>query len=286
MIARRLGDRTVGAIAAGTVQVSVATADHAAGVRVLCAALDAGVTVIDTAAAYVPSSRPEDASHNERIVADALRTWGGDAGAVTVVTKGGHARVGDGFGPDDFVVRGTPGFIRQQCEQSLRALGREVIDVYLLHWPDPAVPIEESMHALVALVDDGLVRHVGLSNVSVDQLDAASSVGRVTAVQNRFGLGGRGADVVRRCEQLDVAFMAYSPLGGTFKAKDLTARHPAVATIAEARRVSPQQVALAWVVSRSPQMIAVVGASRPESIIDSAAAGALELSADELAALS
>jgi aryl-alcohol dehydrogenase-like predicted oxidoreductase len=139
------------------------------------------------------------------------------------------------------------------------------------------------MEGLVALQDAGLVRHVGLSNVSVEQLDAASKVGPVAAVQNSWSPGRTGSEpVLRRCEDLGVAFMAYSPLGGSFRAGGLAERHPAFAAVASARGVSPQRVALAWVLAQSPRMMAVVGASRPETILDSAGALDLELTADEL----
>lgn len=284
---RSIGKRVASPIAVGSVKVSVFGSDRDRGLQMMCAAFDAGVTVVDTAAAYVPSSRPEDAGHNERLVADAIDAWGGDPSTVTVVTKGGHKRVGDGTSREDFSVCGKADFIREQCEQSLEALRRDRIDLYLLHWPDPDTPIEESMEALVGLQAAGLVDMVGLSNVTVDQLEAASSVGTVSAVQNHFAPRRTFSEpVLRWCEANGAAFMAYSPLGGSFDAGALGEKHPQFKEVAEARSVSPQRVALAWVLAQSPAMIAVVGASRPETILDSVAAVELELTDDELAALS
>ena len=280
---RTIAGRSVSAIGVGTVKVSVIAADFDAGVRTLCAALDAGITVVDTAAAYVPSASEEDAGHNERIVAAALKEWGGDPDSITIVTKGGHKRIANDMSREAFSICGTAEFVREQAEGSVRALGR-VPDVYLLHWPDPNTPITESMEALVALVDAGLAHSVGLSNVSVEQLDAASGIGTVAAVQNSFAPGRTDSEpVLRRCEELGTAFMAYSPLHGTFAAKKLGEAVPPIAAVAEELGVSPQRVALAWSLAKSEAMIPVVGASRPESILDSAAAVGLELSRDQMA---
>lgn len=245
------------------------------------AALDAGVTLIDTADAYTASAQMGD---NERLVAQALASWGGDRSAVTVATKGGHVR--DASGSWD--VDGRPEHLRRAAEQSLRALGSEVIDLYQHHRPDPAVPYEDTIGALAGLLDDGLVAHVGISNADLDQIRLADRVlgGRLTSVQNQYSPAFRSSRAeLELCDELGVLFLPWSPLGGTGVADSLGTRHGAFDEVARARGVSAQQVALAWELAASPCVVPIPGASRPPSILDSIAAADLHLTLGEIAAL-
>jgi aryl-alcohol dehydrogenase-like predicted oxidoreductase len=267
----------VGAVALGGASWSLTDPiDAPTAGRVVDAAITGGVTLIDTAHAY--TTRDLDV-HNEELIAAVLRGRG-DRGSVVVATKGGHFRAGD-----EFPIDGRPATIRRHCEQSLQTLGVDCLDLYQLHWPDPKVPLAESMGAFADLQQEGKVRLVGLSNVRVHELEDARTVVEIASVQNCVPLGGHD-DVLDRCDALDIAYLAHAPLGGSASAAGITHNRPALASIAEAHGVSPQQVAIAWHLARSPRTIPVVGARRPETISDSARAVELKLSAGELRALS
>jgi aryl-alcohol dehydrogenase-like predicted oxidoreductase len=280
MPTRRLGGLQVGAIGLGEMPMSLADRpDEARSVRTIHAALDAGVTLIDTADAYCLDG--SEVGHGERLVARALAAWPGDRDRVLVATKGGHTREGREWGLD-----GRPEHLREACEASLRALGVEAIGLYQLHRPDPKVPFVESVGALAELKAAGKVRLVGLSNVSVDQIRQAREVVQVASVQNEFSPRFRRSEgELAWCAANRVAFLPWSPLGGIGRGRDLGGRHRAFAEVAQARGVSPQQVALAWELAKAPVVIPIPGASRPESITDSVAAASLRLSDDDLARL-
>src|SRR5688572_25096274 len=179
-------------------------------IRVIHAALDAGVTLIDTADVYCLDNR--DIGHNERLVARALASWPGDRDQVIVATKGGVTRPAGRWETD-----GRPQHLRAACERSLEALGVDRIDLYQLHAPDPKVPLAESVGALAVLQQEGKIRWVGLSNVSVPQIREAETVARVTSVQNRLNPFFREAlaeGVVSYCAERGMGFLAYSPTGG------------------------------------------------------------------------
>src|SRR5687768_5201370 len=177
-------------------------------------------------------------------------------------------------------------YLRQACEASLRALGVEAIGLYQLHRPDPKVPFAESVGALAELKEAGKVRLVGLSNVSVDQIRQARQLVQVASVQNEFSPRFRRSEgELAYCAAERIAFLPWSPLGGIGRGRDLGGRHRAFAEVAEAHGVSPQQVALAWQLAKAPVVIPIPGSSRPETIVDSAAATRLRLSDDELARL-
>jgi len=249
-------------------------------IRTIHAALDGGVTLVDTADAYCTSAA--DVGHNERLVARALRSYPGAAESVVIATKGGHVRPPDG----SWQLDGRPEHLRRACDASLLALGVEVIDLYQFHRPDPRVPFAESVGAIAALREDGKVRDVGISNVSIAQIDEACGIVEVASVQNEFSPDLRSSDAeLAHCERLGIAFLAYSPLGGAGAARTIGRRHPRFAEVAAARGVSPQQVVLAWVAAQSPAVIPIAGASRPETIRDSSAAAELDLSAAEREAL-
>ena len=280
MPTRRLGGLQVSAIGLGEMPLSLAgRPDEAQAVRTIHAALDAGVTLIDTADAYCRDD--SDFGHGEGLVAKALAAWSGDRDQVLVATKGGHTRPGGSWDLD-----GRPEYLRQACEASLERLGVEAIGLYQFHRPDPKVPFAESVGALAELRAAGKVRLVGLSNVSIDQIRQARELVEVASVQNEFSPRFRRSEgELAWCAANRIAFLPWSPLGGIGRGRDLGGRHRAFAEVADAHGVSPQQVALAWELAKAPVVIPIPGSSRPETILDSATAASLRLSADELAGL-
>ena len=278
---RRLADLTVSAIGLGAMPLSVqGRPDEPQAMRTVHAALDAGVTLIDTADAY--SVGHDDVGHNERLVAKALATWGGDASQVLVATKGGHTRPPDG----SWALDGSPQHLRAACEASLQALGVEAIGLYQYHRPDPGVPYAESLGALEELRQEGKVRLVGISNADVDQIELALATTQLAAVQNEFSPAFRSSrPELELCARHGIAFLPWSPLGGAARAAGLGREHAAFAEVAAERGVSPQQVALAWELAQADVVIPIPGARRSASILDSVAACDLELTVDELARL-
>lgn len=251
--------------------------DRGRSLATILAALDAGVTLIDTADAY--STGGDDTGHNERLVAEALRAWDGDADEVLVATKGGHVRPGDG----SWQVDGRPEHLVAACEASLRALGVEAIGLYQFHRPDPAVPFADSVGALATLLAAGKIRMAGLSNVTVEQIDEARAIVPVASVQNQFSPAFRSsAGELAHCGAHGIAFLAWSPLGGMGRASELASEHAAFANVAERHGVSAQQVALAWELAQGDHVIPIPGSSRPETILDSLGAIDLVLTADDL----
>jgi len=248
-------------------------------IRTIHAALDAGVNLIDTADAY--SADDKDVGHNERLIAKALE---GRRDGVIVATKGGHTRTAGG----GWELDGTPEHLKRACEASLKALRTDRIDLYQYHRPDPEVPYEESIGAIKELQDEGKVRWIGISNANVEQIELTRGMVDLVAVQNQLSLEypfplGKGE--VELCERHGIAFLPWSPLGGISKASEAAEAHDPVREAADAHGVSPQQVALAWLLSLSPVVIPIPGASRPESIADSARAATLELTHEELQAI-
>ena len=278
---RRLGDRTVGAIGLGGMPLSVdGRPDEAQAVRVVHAALDAGVTLIDTADAYTPSAR--EVGHNERLLAKALASWPGDRDAVLVATKGGHTRPPD----DSWALDGSRAHLRAACEASLRALGVEAIGLYQHHRPDPRVPYAESVGALEELRQEGKVRFVGISNADPAQIRQAMAITPLAAVQNELSPAFRSSlPELELCADEGIAFLPWSPLGGMGPAAELGTAHRAFGEVAHERGVSPQRVCLAWLLAQSPVVVPIPGARRVESVLDSAAAADLHLTPDELARL-
>ncbi|MGY1689697.1 aldo/keto reductase [Geodermatophilus sp. SYSU D01105] len=280
---RRIGDQTVSAIGLGAMPLSTKTdrPSHEDAVATVHAALDAGVTLIDTADAYARDEA--EFGHNESLVADALRSYGGDTSSVLVATKGGHTRRGT-----DWELDGSPAYLRTACEGSLRRLGVEAIGLYQYHRPDPDTPWEESMGALRQLADDGLVRMVGISNADIAQIDVARSIvgPALVSVQNQFSPGWRfSADEVAHCAAHGLAFLPWSPFGGVSAAGSLDDTAPAFAEVADELGVSVYQVALAWHLAQAEVVIPIPGASRPASIVDSAAAVHVQLTPDQLSRL-
>jgi aryl-alcohol dehydrogenase-like predicted oxidoreductase len=283
MQTRAIGDRKVSAIGLGAMQLSISgRPDHEQGVATIHAALEAGVTLIDTADSYCLDD--SEVGHNERLIGEALRSWGGDPSDVLVATKGGHIRPGGRWEVD-----GTPSHLRSACEASLRALGVDTIDLYQFHRPDPSVPYADSVGALRELREAGKVRTVGISNASVDQIREAVEIlgGGLVSVQNQFSPDFRSSEAeLRRCEEMGLAFLPWSPFGGASRAAEVGSRFAVFAEVATAHDVSPQQVTLAWMLALSPVVIPIPGSSRPETIRDSVAAANLHLTDDELTRLS
>ncbi|GAA2796876.1 aldo/keto reductase [Kitasatospora sp. CM 4170] len=287
---RTIGGTSVGAIGLGAMPLSVeGRPDEATALATLHAALDAGVTLIDTADSY--HWHAAEVGHNERLVARALAERpAADRAAVLVATKGGRGRPGDG----SWTVDGRPEHLRRACEGSLRRLGTEAVGLYQLHKPDPRVPWAESVGALRELVDAGKVRAAGVSNVDAQQILTAREIlgPALVSVQNRFSPAVRTAEPeLRLSERLGLAFLPWSPLGGLARSvlddpADRAVTAGAFHRIAAAREVSPQQVGLAWLLALSPAMVPIPGARRSASIRDSAAAADLALDPSELADLS
>jgi aryl-alcohol dehydrogenase-like predicted oxidoreductase len=277
---RAIGDVTVSAIGLGGMPMSIeGRPDEARSIATIHAALDAGVTFIDTADSY--HLRADDVGHNEELIANALATYGEVTSDVLVATKGGHLRPGDG----SWAVNGSPDYLKQAAEASLKRLGGDAIGLYQFHRPDPAVPYAESIGALGDLLDAGTIRMAGISNANPDQIRQANDIlgGRLVSVQNQFSPHFRSSEPeLRLCDELGIAFLPWSPLGGISGAHGLGAKNTAYAEIAAAHSVSPQQVCLAWMLSRSPHVVPIPGASRPETIRDSAQASELHLSDAEL----
>jgi len=285
---RNLGDVRVSAIGLGVMPLSIeGRPDEARALATVHAALDAGVTLLDTADSYhLPG---EDPGHNELLVARALATYGGDTGDVLVATKGGRGRSMDG----GWTVKGDPAWLKAAAEGSLKRLGVEAIGLYQLHKPDPSVPFEESVGALRELLDEGKIRLAGVSNTDVTQIRVAREIlgDRLVSVQNRYSPAVRDSEAeLGLCTELGLGFLPWSPLGGISRssldgpsriegggAGPLEAFH----LVARERGISAQQVCLDWLLGLSPTVIPIPGASRPETIRDSAGAAELVLSPQE-----
>jgi aryl-alcohol dehydrogenase-like predicted oxidoreductase len=242
-------------------------------IRVVHAALDSGMTLIDTADVYCLDQR--DLGHNERLIAKALASWPGSRDGVIVATKGGLIR------PDGRWERDArPERLRRACDRSLQALGVERIDLYQLHAPDHQVPFEESIGALFELQREGKVRWVGLSNVSVAEIKAAAAISPVTSVQNRLNPFFREAidtGVVRHCSDHGIGFLAYSPTGGGRLTKKLPSQ-PVLEHLSKELGCSAHAIVLAWILLQGPTVIVIPSARSEEHVRDSAAAGSLALS--------
>ncbi|MDY7085471.1 MAG: aldo/keto reductase [Actinomycetota bacterium] len=283
MQSRRIGDVTVSAIGLGGMPMSIeGRPGEDRSIRTIHAALDAGVTFIDTADAYHIGA--DEVGHNESLIARGLATYGGDTSGVLVATKGGHLRPGDG----SWTRNGDPAYLKQACEASLKRLGTEAIGLYQFHRPDPSVPYADSVGAIRDLLDAGKIRMAGISNAGPQQIREAQEIlgGRLVSVQNQFSPSFRSSEPeLELCDELGIAFLPWSPLGGIGKASALNGHAGKFATVAERHGVSPQRVCLAWHLAKSPVVIPIPGASRPETIQDSAAASELTLTAEELAEL-
>lgn len=251
--------------------------DDRAAESLLEHAIRSGVRYVDTARAY---TRRGVEGHNEALIARVLSRMGDPAG-VLVATKGGHFRDGD-----EYPVDASPRALRADCEWSLAALGREAIDLYYLHFPDPAVPFEESVGALAELRAEGRIRAVGLCNVTSAQVRAAQAITRIDAVQNRFSpYAAPDDDLLRLCEQTGAAFFAYSPLGGSRRPRPLAETSPVASRLAAERGETVETILLAWLLAASPRVAVITGARRPESLRSSLRAADVDLDAAAISAI-
>lgn len=268
---RRVGARSVSAIGLGCMPMSwLPMMDHREqALATIHRALDLGITFLDTANVYCPTW--DAMGHNEVLVAEALRSYSGSADItdVLVATKGGLTRSeGDTWGRD-----ASLDGLRLACEKSLRDLDAPVIDLYQLHRTDPRFTVQEQMQTLVRLHDEGLVRAVGLSNVTREELDVAIEVlgtpgdGCLVSVQNEFSPRCRvDADVIDRCEETGIAFLPWSPLGGSQQAHDIGSHYSAFAEVGDELGFTAQEVVLAWLLRLSPAMLPIPGATRPQTV--------------------
>ncbi len=276
--ARSIGPFSVFPVGLGGMYMSITgRPDESQAVRTIHAALDAGVTLIDTADVYCLDD--SEIGHNERLVHKALQGRGEKA---IVATKGGLGRPKGAWTRD-----ASPSHLALACEASLKALGVSAIDVYQLHAPDPAVPFAESVGALARLREAGKIRHVGLSNVSAAELEEARAIVPVVSVQNRWNPRHRAPEqdgVLAACTKHGIAFLPYSPFGGATGAQGLSSVGK-LASEAKARGVSPHRLVLAWMLHKSPVVIPIPGARRSESIVDSANAPTLSLTAADLTSI-
>ena len=279
----KIGERSVSAIGLGEMPLSVRgrPEDEGRALRTVAASLDAGVTLIDTADAYCLTS--EDFGHGEQLIAKALAAWGGDTDQVLVATKGGHRRGPDG----DWTVDGRPEYLRTAAQESAKRLGVEAIGLYQHHRPDPAVPYAETIGALAELLDAGTIQMAGISNATVAQIDEAQRIlgGRLASVQNQFAPNFRSSEgELRHCGEIGVAFLPWSPLGGIGRSHRVES-HEAFAAVAREHGVSPQQVVLAWMLSKGDHVAPIPGSSRPETATASAEAAGLTLTPEQIARL-
>jgi pyridoxine 4-dehydrogenase len=232
---------------------------------VLRRAVELGVNFIDTADSYGPDV-------SEELIAEALHPYPED---LVVATKGGLVRPGPGqWDPD-----GRPEHLREACEGSLRRLRSDQIALYQFHRPDPDVPLEDSIGALVELKEEGKIRHIGLSNVNEDQLRRAQAMTAIVSIQNRYNPGDRKSDtLVDLCEQEDMIFLPWAPI------QNLD-RFPALTDIAKRHETSVHQIALAWLLARSETMLTIPGTGSVDHLEENVAAAGLRLDPEEITAL-
>ena len=239
--------------------------DHDESLRVLRRALELGVTLIDTADSYGPYV-------SEELIAEALHPY---PAGLTIATKGGLVRTG----PGEWHPVGNPKYLRQEVEMSLRRLRLDTIPLYQFHRPDPEVPIEDSVGELERLRQEGKIRHLGVSNVTLEQLERARAVAPVVSVQNRYSVTDRNdEDVLDVCERDGLAFLPWRPVGGGDPG--------ALGEVGRRHGATPAQLALAWLLRRSPVMLPIPGTSSVAHLEENVAAASIELTDEEFAALS
>ncbi len=276
------GAPAVSAVGLGGMHLSIAGRpdDETTALRVIHAALDGGATILDTADVYCLDDG--DIGHNERLIAKALRTWGGRRDTVVVATKGGMTRPGGRWERN-----GHPEHLRRACDRSLKALGTDRIDLYQLHAPDPETPFAESVGTLTELQRAGKIRWIGVSNVTVEDIATAARLTSLVAVQNRLNPFFREAvtgGVVAECARRGLGFLAYSPVGGGRLNKRLP-DHPALQPIARRHGISPHAVVLSWVLAQGATVIAIPSARTTAHATDSLSAADIQLSPAELSAI-
>jgi pyridoxine 4-dehydrogenase len=243
--------------------------DIATAVRVLQRAVRLGVTFIDTADSYGPEV-------SENLIARALYPYTPD---IVIATKGGLVRPG----PDDWNRDARPEHLRTACEASLTRLRRDRIDVYQLHAPDPKVPLEDSIGELVRLKSEGKIRHIGVSNVSLDELRRCERLTPIVSVQNRYNFEERHSDeVLTYCESKAIAFLPWAPLGSGRHASGSGRGLRALSAVAERHGISVGQAAIAWLLGRSSVMLPIPGTASIEHLEQNIAAGSVRLSPQDM----
>jgi pyridoxine 4-dehydrogenase len=243
-------------------------ADRHEAIRVVKRAVDLGVNFIDTADSYGPGV-------SEEIIAEALYPY---PEGVVVATKGGFERPG----PDQWVENGRPAHLKSACEGSLRRLRLERIDLYQLHRIDSKIPMESQLGALKELQAEGKIKHIGLSEVSVRQLQDARAIVSIATVQNRYSVTDRGSeDVLEYCEQHDIVFIPWFPLA----AGQLTGADSPLGRVAARKNVTPSQLALAWLLARSPVILPIPGTSTVAHVVENVAAASVGLTEDDVNAV-
>jgi aryl-alcohol dehydrogenase-like predicted oxidoreductase len=231
---------------------------------VLRRAVELGVNFIDTADSYGPEV-------SERLIAEALHPYPDD---LVIATKGGLIRPGPGVWEPD----GRPEHLRAACEGSLRRLRVEAIDLYQFHRPDPKVPFEESLGAIINLRNEGKVRAIGVSNVSLAQLQLAVEMSEIVSVQNRYNIGDRHSeDVLTFCTRVGIAFLPWAPVS----AGQVASESPEARDLARRKGVTPSQLALAWLLHRSPVMLPIPGTSKVAHLEENLAAAGIKLDPSE-----
>ncbi len=259
------GDLTVDRLGFGSMRLTGQgvwgePANHQEAIAVLHRALELGVTLIDTADSYGPEV-------SEKLIAEALYPYPQN---LVIATKGGFVRTG----PDQWVVNGDPKYLRSACEGSLNRLKLERIDLYQLHRIDAQVPLEDQIGVLIDLQQEGKIRHIGLSEVSVNQIEAVRRMTPVVSVQNKYSLMERGAEkVLEYCTQEQIAFIPWHPLArGT-----LTKQDGILTRLAARLQASPGQIALAWLLKKSPVLLPIPGTSSLKHLEENAFAALLDL---------
>lgn len=263
------GDLEVNRLGYGTMQLTGPGVwgppkDHDEAIRVLKRAVELGVTFFDTADSYGPYVA-------EELLKEALHPYGDD---VVIATKAGLTRTG----PNEWPPVGRPEYLRQEAEMSLRRLGLERIDLFQLHRIDPKVPLEDQVGELKKLQDEGKIRHIGLSEVSVDEVKAAQEIATIVSVQNLYNLTDRSSEALLDwSEEQGIGFIPWFPLatGG------LTGEDSPLTELAERKQATPAQVALAWLLKRSPVMLPIPGTSSVAHLEDNLAGATVELTDDE-----
>lgn len=260
------GDLTVNRLGFGAMRITGSgvwgePSDVSAAVSLLRRAVNLGVNLIDTADAYGPEV-------SERLLARALYPYPAD---LLIATKGGLVRPAPGAWNHD----GRPAHLRAACEASLQRLRLARIDLYQLHAPDPAVPIEESIGELVRLREEGKIRHIGVSNVTIEELQRCERLTPIASVQNRFNMADRSAEpVLAYCAARTIAFLPWAPLGSSSKG--------ALARIAQRRGLSAAQAAIAWLLQRAPVVLPIPGTSSIAHLEENIAAASIVFDAAEL----
>jgi pyridoxine 4-dehydrogenase len=241
------------------------------GKKVLRRALELGINFIDTARAYGPG-------WNERLIAEALYPY---PEGLFIATKGGVVK----RSATERYLDGSPDGLRRDCEESLKNLRVNCIDLYQLHWVDPAVPLSESVQGLARLQQEGKIRLIGLSNITVEQLEEARSIAQIASVQNRYSVGERQGDpMVDRCAREGIAFVPYGPLGADpmKQGAPLASAEGALANVGKSLGATATQVALSWLLQRAPNILLIPGTTSMTHLTENVAATKLNFTQEQL----